>query len=265
MKINSKKIYPKISVLMTVYNHQKFLRYSIGSILNQTYKKWELIVIDNGSTDKSKIQLLKFKDKRIKKFYLKKNIGRTKCLNYGLRLCKGKYIAILDSDDIAYPNRLQDQIITFNKFKDLYLVSSNYHLIDEKNKIISKNHMNYNNVNLRKLLHTNIIAHSSVMYKKSLIYHIGLYPNSFKYAQDYAFFLKILKKYKIKIINKVLLKARIQHKESETTRAINSKVYFNDKIKLLKWAKKYLNPSSFEKCIINYKLFYTHLKKFISS
>lgn len=96
MTINFKKIYPKISVLMTVYNHEKFLNFSIKSILNQTYKNWELILIDNGSTDKSRIQFFKFNDKRIKKFYLKKNIGRTRCLNYGLRLCKGEYIAILN-------------------------------------------------------------------------------------------------------------------------------------------------------------------------
>ena len=74
---------------MTVYNHQNYLNDSIKSILTQTYKNWELIIIDNGSTDFSKNYISKFQNKKIKKIYLKKNIGRTNCLNYGLKFCKG--------------------------------------------------------------------------------------------------------------------------------------------------------------------------------
>ena len=88
---------PLVSILMTIYNHESFLNKSIKSVINQTFKNWELIAIDNGSEDKSSEVLQKISDKRIKKKYLKKNIGRTNCLNYGLKFCKGKYIAILDS------------------------------------------------------------------------------------------------------------------------------------------------------------------------
>ncbi len=85
---------PKISVLMTIYNHDKYLKSSIKSILQQSFKNWELIAIDNGSTDNSKNILKSFQDRRIKKKFLKKNIGRTKCLNYGLDLCRGKFTFI---------------------------------------------------------------------------------------------------------------------------------------------------------------------------
>jgi glycosyltransferase involved in cell wall biosynthesis len=79
---------PTVSVLMTVFNHQNYLKESVRSVINQSYKNWELITIDNGSTDNSKKILKTINDKRIKKFFLKKNIGRTKCLNLGLEKCK---------------------------------------------------------------------------------------------------------------------------------------------------------------------------------
>ena len=87
---------PKISILMTVFNHEKFVKTSIKSILSQNYKNFELIVVNNGSSDQSGNIIKKIRDRRIKKFFLKKNIGRTKCLNYGLKKCKGKYVAIQD-------------------------------------------------------------------------------------------------------------------------------------------------------------------------
>ena len=90
---------------MTIYNHQDFLEQSVNSIIKQTYKNWELIACENGSKDSSSNCLKKFKDKRIRKFFFKKNIGRTKCLNFALRKARGEYVAILDSDDIAHPQR----------------------------------------------------------------------------------------------------------------------------------------------------------------
>ena len=87
---------PVVSVLMTVYNHEKYVKESIKSILNQSLKNFELIVINNGSTDRSKNVIINLKDKKIKFYNLKKNIGRTKGLNFGLKKCKGQFIAIQD-------------------------------------------------------------------------------------------------------------------------------------------------------------------------
>ena len=216
---------PKISVLMTIYNHENYLKYSINSILKQSFKNWELIAIDNGSTDNTKKILKSFSDKRIKKIFLKKNIGRTNCLNYRLEFCRGEYIAIQDSDDISLSLRLEKQLQSFNKNKDLYLVATNCQLINEKNKIVKKEYINYKNKNLRELLYQNIIAHSTVMYKKSLISKVGKYPRNFKYAQDYAFYLKVFKKFKIFIIQDTLLKARLPHENSETFRVSKNKNY----------------------------------------
>ena len=252
---------PKISVLMTIYNHQNYLKNSIISILNQNYSNWELIAIDNGSTDKSRKVLKSFKDKRIKKIFLKKNIGRTNCLNYGLDFCKGEFVAIQDSDDVALRGRLKKQFKYFDKFKNLSLVSSNFQIIDERNKIKKKKYMNYKNINYRDLIFKNIIAHSTVMYRKNLIPKIGKYPKRFLYAQDYAFYLKVFKNYKIYISNENVLKARI-HSNSEGFRLSKTKTIVNEQIRLLIWSLKNLDPSTKEKIILISKYFFLKLKKF---
>lgn len=254
---------PKISVLMTIYNHDKYLKSSIKSILQQSFKNWELIAIDNGSTDNSKNILKSFQDRRIKKKFLKKNIGRTRCLNHGLDLCRGDYIAIQDSDDISFNNRLEKQYKLLSNSKELFLVSSNCQMIDEKNKIIEKKYMKYKIMNYRRLLFDNLIAHSTVMYKKNLIFKIGKYPKNFLYAQDYAFYLKVFKKFKIFISDESLLKARTPHINSETFRVSKTTLIINEQLKLLLWSLNNLNPTIKEKMIIFSKYLKLKLKKII--
>ena len=100
----------KASVLMTVFNAEKYLEHSINSLLKQSYKKFELIIIDDKSNDNSKRIIQNFKNKKIKKYFLPKHIGRTPALNFGLKKCSGKYIAILDADDLSTKDRLLKQI-----------------------------------------------------------------------------------------------------------------------------------------------------------
>ena len=227
---------PLVSVLMTVFNHEKFVYKSIKSITNQSYKNLELIVIDNRSNDNSKKIIQKIKDIRIKKKFLSKNIGRTNCLNYGLNLCRGKYIAILDSDDLAKKNRIKNQVEELERNEEIYLLASDYDLIKDNKKItINRNSLIFKRYP-RKILFENLICHSSVMYRKKLINLIGKYPTKFKYAQDYAFFLKIFKKFKIKILDQRLISFRITHKNSETFRQYKNKRITKEAIELLFWS-----------------------------
>ena len=249
---------------MTVYNHQDYLNDSIKSILNQTYKNWELIIIDNGSTDLSKKYISKFKNKKIKKIFLKKNIGRTNCLNFGLKFCKGQYVAILDSDDIATSNRLKVQINYLSNDKNIYLIGSDHYLIND-NKIILKKKIKKKDMNSRNLIFNNFIAHSSIMFKKKLIYKIGKYPKAYKYAQDYAFYLKVLKKYKIKIIKNKLVYIRQNHKNSETNRLKKTKIIFEEEKKLLLWSYRNLKPNFNEKVFIVFKIIKIQIKKLFNN
>lgn len=250
---------------MTVYNHQNYVKKAISSILSQSYKNFELIIINNGSSDNSEKIIKKFKDKRIKFFYFKKNIGRTKCLNFGLKKCKGVFISIQDSDDMSKKNKIKILLDELSKDKDLGIVASNYNIINEKNKIIKKVNITedlYNNP--KKLIFKNLIAHSTVMYKKKILRKVGNYPENFIYAQDYAFYLKIINKFKIKLIRKNLANLRINHKNSETYRSRKSFYIQNEELKLVLWVIKNIKTTYYEKLKILYKIIYIFAKIFRS-
>ena len=127
---------PKISVIMPTYNSESFLRESIDSILNQTFKDFELIVIDDCSTDSSLKIIKEYKRKDNRIFFLKndKNLGHNKTRNKGLKIAKGKYIAILDSDDISLEKRLEIQYAYLEKNPHIFLVGSSAIYIDENGK-----------------------------------------------------------------------------------------------------------------------------------
>jgi len=101
---------PKVTVLMPVYNGEKYLNEAIDSILGQTFKDFKFLIINDGSTDGTADILKSYKDSRIKVTNNEKNIGLTKSLNKGLKMAKSEYIARMDADDISLPTRLQKQV-----------------------------------------------------------------------------------------------------------------------------------------------------------
>ena len=249
---------PVVSVVMTIYNHEEYLKKSIKSIQNQSFKNWELIAIDNGSTDKSSSILKLFKDKRIKKKFLKKNIGRTKCLNLALKICKGRLIAIQDSDDISYKQRLNEQVKFFHKNKKCWLLATNYILVNQKTNFKIKRDIFKILENMREILFNNEIAHSSVMYRKKIIDKIGNYPSNYIYAQDYAFYLRAFLKFKIYVLKNFLVKINFNHENADTTRATNKRLRFLEHLKLLFWIFSKYKLSFNEKikiCLAIFKIF----------
>ena len=241
---------------MTIYNHQNFLEKAIYSILRQSFKNWELIACENVSLDNSKKILKKFKDKRVKKFFFKKNIGRTNCLNFALKKAKGDYIAIFDSDDLALPQRFKKQFEYLEQKKDIMLLGTWYSWVDEDNSIGKEIKSKISEKFVRKLLFANLIGHSTTMLRRKLINDIGNYPNQYKYMQDYAFFLKIYKKFKIDILPINLMKCRIHHQNSETFRVSMTKIVEKENLKLLNWTKNNFKFSIIEK----YYFYFLYLK-----
>lgn len=125
---------PKISCIMAVYNTEKYLDEAIQSILNQTYTDFEFIISDDWSTDKSKEIIKKYaeQDKRIRFLDNKKNRGIFPNLNDCINNAKWDYIAIMESDDVSYPDRFELELKAFNDDKDLFLVWWDWNIIDEK-------------------------------------------------------------------------------------------------------------------------------------
>lgn len=216
---------PTISVLMPVYNGEKYIDEAIQSILNQTYEDFEFIIINDCSTDKTEKKILKYKDPRIKYFTNEVNLGVTKTLNKGLQYCKGKYIARMDADDISMIHRLEEQIKEI-KYYHYDIVGANIIIIDENtNQIGLREYDEFvnNTIKIKSPL-----AHPTVMFKKSLLKQRE-YNEELKAAQDYELWLYLYSKSKqFKNIQKYLLKYR-QHRN--TIKNNNTKQTIRDTIK----------------------------------
>ncbi len=181
---------PKVSVIISSYNMGDSLENTIQSIEKQTYKNWELIVIDDGSVDQTSEILKKYKEnKKIKIIKNEHNLGLIKSLNKGLEIAKGKYIARLDADDVSYPNRLQRQVRFMEKEKTDLLGS--YFSAGGREHILIDNSNNSCKLGLI-LLKKNIIAHPTVMIRKSFLKkHNLIYDENYIYAEDYNLWTQI--------------------------------------------------------------------------
>ena len=252
---------PKVSILMTVYNHQKYVIQAIRSILNQNYRNFEFIIFNNGSTDNTKNLITKIKDKRIKLFNLKKNVGRTSCLNLGLKKCKGEYIAIQDSDDISKKNRISNQVNFLIKNEQCGLVGTNYSTIDDMGNLINSKVIKSNFIkNPKLIIHGNFIGHSTVMYRKKVLSFSKGYPNEYLYAQDYAFYLKLITKFNISILDKDLAFIRLNHIESESQRLRKTSSIQKEEIRIIFWILRNIETKIFQKIKIISRLAYLFLK-----
>ena len=182
-----------ITVLLSVFNGDRWLEKSINSILEQTYRNFEFLIINDGSKDNSLKIIDKYlkKDKRIR-LISHENMGLTKSLNVGISNAKGNWIARIDSDDIACPRRLELQIIHAIK-NDLGLVGCQSNIIDENENFKKKVNIpiNHNKIinNLKKQKAS--FSHSSVLFKKNLVLKLGGYRESMEKAQDYDLWLRI--------------------------------------------------------------------------
>lgn len=198
---------------MSVYNGEKYLQEAIDSILGQTFKDFEFLIINDGSTDKTAEILKSYNDPRIKIINNEKNIGLTKSLNKGLRLVRGEYIARQDADDISMPERLEKEVEFLEQNKNVGLVGTDYFMINEKGKVVHiVKCLNGCRELKAKLLESNQFGHGSVMFRRECIDNIGAYREEFKFAQDYDFYLRIVEAYDVANISEPLYKWRIDSK-----------------------------------------------------
>lgn len=184
-------INPKISVVMAAYNEEKFLKESIESILNQTFKDFELIIINDCSTDNSLEIMKSYNDKRIRIIDNQKNVGFLKSRNKALKIARGKYIAILDGDDISLPNRFKIQFNYLENNLHIFLVGSSGIFIDENGTEIGR-FRKYDDYELLawRLPKSCGILSPSVMFRNHGIF----YDVNFGGASDYKLYLDLLSK-----------------------------------------------------------------------
>lgn len=183
-----------ISVIMSVYNDENNLAFAIESILNQSYKDFEFIIINDSSNDNSKNIILDFqkKDKRIVYLENQKNEGLAKSLNKAISISKGKFIARMDSDDICMMDRFKIQIEFLENNTDIDVLGTGAILIDKENKKIGNVLMPRTDKEIKKvLIYKNSIIHPSVIIKKYVLIELGGYNPSFLKAQDLDLWVRL--------------------------------------------------------------------------
>jgi glycosyltransferase involved in cell wall biosynthesis len=195
-----------LTVLMPVYNAEKYLIEAIDSILNQTHRDFEFLIIDDGSTDSSIDIITSFKDPRIRLIRNEENSGITKTLNKGIHLSSNELIARMDADDISHPDRLEKQYKYLQEHPDCALVSTWMRKISKDGKFLKISGVDTEHIYYSLLFISKGIYHPTVMYKKNAVTDVGLYSK--EYSEDFNLWCKLVKKYKFHVIHEPLLDYR---------------------------------------------------------
>jgi glycosyltransferase involved in cell wall biosynthesis len=198
---------PLVSILMAVYNGEKYLREAIESMLNQTYTNFEFLIINDGSIDTTEDIILSYKDERIHYIRNEQNLMLIASLNKGLDLANGKYIARMDADDISMPERLEKQVEYLEKNPEIGVLGSWVEIIGKEEPMIIQLKTNFYDIRIELMFH-NYLCHPSVMINNLLLkkHHLK-YPN-FLHAEDYGLWVEIAKYGTIEILPEILLKYR---------------------------------------------------------
>lgn len=209
----------KISVVMPVYNGEKYLNEAIDSIICQTFRDFELIIIDDGSTDNTSNIIKSYNDKRIVFIKNNENLGIVKTLNKGIQIAKGQYIARMDADDICYPYRLEKQYIIMEENPEIGLCGSSVEVFNESTSNIHECPTDNEEIKVLQIFNT-AFAHPSVIIRKDILVKYDLkYDEFYEGMEDYELWLRMSKVTQLANTKEVLLKYR--NHDKQITKEIN--------------------------------------------
>lgn len=204
-----------ISVIIPTYNRKEALIKAVDSVLSQTYTNFELIIVDDGSTDDTSLM---FKDNdnengKIKYIY-QENGGVSKARNIGIKFAKGEFISFLDSDDEWFPKKLEKQIDFLKKNKNIKICHTNEIWIKNGVRINQHNkHKKYGGWIYQKSLYLCLISPSAVIIHKSVFEDVGMFNEEFKAGEDYDLWLRITPYYEIGFLDDFLIKKYGGHED----------------------------------------------------
>jgi glycosyltransferase involved in cell wall biosynthesis len=208
---------PKISVILPAYNAEKYLGEAIESILNQSFKDFEFLIFNDGSTDTTKEIIDGYNDKRIIAYHSDINKGYVHWLNEGIKQAKGKYIARMDADDISFTERFQLQFDYMETHPEIGLCGSQIEIIGSGELV--KKPLTDNEIRWWFFI-GNPIAHPVVMIRKEVLSHYQLfYKNELKPAEDYEMWCRMSHNTKITNLQNILLKYRYHPNQESTANA----------------------------------------------
>lgn len=229
---------PLISVILPVYNCEKYIEESVRSILDQTVDDFELIVIDDGSTDESMkiVSALAFEDNRIRVLKNDTNIGLIYTLNRGLQEATGDFIARMDADDRSHIDRFEKQLLYLDMNPNVYLCSCKVRYFGGKSEVIE---YNYTPAQTKvELLYHNGVNHPGYMMRSALIKEEHrTYNPKYLHAEDYEFVVNVSRSHEVGIVPEVLLDYRIHENQVS---GVNAKISDATKTKIKKEQLEYL-------------------------
>ena len=208
---------PKVTILMTVYNGEGYLRECVDSVLGQTFKDFEFLIIDDRSSDNSRDIINSYKDKRIHLIKNDVNLGQVKSLNIGLDNARGEYIARMDQDDMMMENRLERQVGFLDRKKDISVVGTWGEVIDEEGKVFTRTRLPLRNEEMigTVLFCGYFLMHPSVMFRKDDVMQAGKYNESIVFSEDYDLWMMLLlNRRKLANIPEYLIRFRYHNKSS---------------------------------------------------
>ena len=220
---------PLISVVIASYQHENFIVEAIQSVINQSFQDFEIIITDDGSFDNSVQKIKAIKDTRITLFEFKENQGACAAMNNCIINARGKYIAVMNSDDFWVKDKLKKQIDFLSKNEAISAVFSYVEFCDEKLSKVSYNKNStvvdiFNQKNrtseewLNKFFYKeNCLCHPSVLIKKSCYDELGLYDNRFRQLPDFDMWIRFCKKYNLHVLPEKLVKFRLLFNNNNTS------------------------------------------------
>jgi glycosyltransferase involved in cell wall biosynthesis len=228
---------PMVSILMPVYNGRDYLRPAIDSLLNQTFKDFEIVLVNDGSTDDSQEIIDSYNDPRIVPI-IQKNQGVARSLNNGLKVARGKYIRRHDADDISTPDSIQKQVDFLETHPD-YVMVCNQQAFMTSNGRIARNYRLpqskfFGSKSVRDLTlddfkpdRASLVVHGTACYRRQEVLDMGCYRPEYIVSEDNDLWMRLLEKYKIAILNECTYFMRI-HGGSATNRHANKIQHFRN-------------------------------------
>lgn len=247
-----------ISVIVSTYNRADFIKESVESILSQTFPVFEILIVDDGSSDNTKEIVMSIADERIKYIWQKNQGIPAVTRNIGLKKAKGKYIAFLDSDDIWLPKKLEKQMKIFERNPNILLVSTNgyiFHTGDKRSKWILNLFFD-KKILFQNLLRDNIIIASSVLMRSDVIQLVGFMDENpqIRASEDYDYWLRILnyKDESIMVIKDRLVMYRV-HKSNLSNVQNSAVLPIDERVRIIFDKYREYDQNYLKMCLANYE------------
>ncbi len=202
---------PRVSIIVPTYNSEGYLEEALRSLVAQDFADLEVIIIDEAdSTDSTEDIVSRLGDERIRYVRNETKLGLARSLNAGIALARGEFIARMDADDVAAPERIGRQVELLDRCLNVAVVGSAIQLIDGDGRQMGVRHYPVSPARTRWYAHFNApVAHPSVMFRKSIVEQLGMYSDSFLHCEDYELWLHVLDKTDMANLSQPLLRYRI--------------------------------------------------------